>query len=69
MILSSIESNQNATIASEKFLFSVPDERVAKQLIAAEGQTVTLHYRETHLRLFWRGDSKYLVDSLIVSKP
>lgn len=32
MILSSIRSNQNIAIASEKFLFSVGDEEIAKKV-------------------------------------
>jgi PDZ domain-containing secreted protein len=68
LILSSIESTRNTAIASEKFLFSVPDKRVADQAMKLEGYTVTVHYRETHGRLFWRGDSKYLVDSISVMK-
>lgn len=68
MILSSIESNRNTAIASEKFLFSVPEKRIADQMVKMEGQTITVHYRETHGRLFWRGDSKYLVDSVFVSR-
>ncbi|HSO87362.1 MAG TPA: hypothetical protein VLQ91_12465, partial [Draconibacterium sp.] len=32
MILSSVQSNSNVALASEKFLFSVTDEAVAKQM-------------------------------------
>jgi hypothetical protein len=68
MILSSIESNKNTAIASEKFYFSVPDKAVADQVMRLEGYTVTLHYRQTHGILFWRGETNYLVDSVIVMK-
>jgi hypothetical protein len=67
LILSSIESNRNAAIASEKFFFSVPGKEVADKMAKLEGQTVTLHYRETHGTLIWRGDSKYLVDSVLIN--
>lgn len=67
MILSSIESSKNVAIASEKFLFSVPDKRIADQLIKLEGHMITLRYQEKHGVLFWRGDTKYLVDSVIVA--
>ncbi len=69
LILSSIESNRNAAIASEKFFFSVPEKRVADQLMRLEGVNVTLHYTEKHGILFWRGDTPYLVDSVTVHLP
>ena len=66
MILSSIESNKNVALASEKFLFSVIDEEIAKQLIALEGKFIVVRYEEKHGRLPWRGDTKYYVDSIRV---
>jgi len=66
LILSSIESNKNATIASEKFYFSVPDKRIAEQLMKLEGSNVALHYTEKHGVLIWRGETTYLVDSVKV---
>lgn len=69
LILSSIESNKNAAIASEKFFFSVEDKNLANQLMQLEGISVILHYKEKHGILFWRGETPYLVDSVTVRKP
>lgn len=67
MILSSVQSNANVAIASEKFLFSVADESVAKQMEQIQGRNVVVHYREKKGTLPWRGDSPYIVDSVKVS--
>jgi hypothetical protein len=66
LILSSIESNKNAAIASEKFFFSVENKSLADHLMKLEGMNVTLHYKEKHGVLFWRGETPYLVDSVTV---
>ena len=68
MILSSIQSNKNVQIASEKFLFSVSDEEVAKQMERLQGMMVTLHYRQKNGTLPWRGDTEYIVDSVRLEK-
>jgi len=68
MILSSVESNRNIALASEKFLFSVPDKEVASSLEKLEGSMIVVHYREKNGSLFWRGETKYLVDSVMVRK-
>jgi hypothetical protein len=64
MILSSIRSNTNTTLASEKFLFSVKEEAVAKQLELLQGRMVTVHYSMKNGTLPWRGDTPYIVDSV-----
>jgi len=64
LILSSIRSNQEVTLASEKFLFSVPDKALAEMLMKLEGTMVILHYREKNGSLPWRGETVYLVDSV-----
>jgi len=66
MILSSVESNKDVALASEKFFFSVTREAVAKKLDLLQGQMVTVHYRQKHGTLFWRGDTEYFVDSVMV---
>lgn len=67
MILSSIESNTNQALASEKFYFSVVDETVAKKLENLQGENVVVHYLEKNGKLMWRGESPYLVDSVRIS--
>jgi len=64
LILSSIESNKNAPIASEKFFFSVTDKSLADKLMTMEGASVTLHYKEKNGVLFWRGDTPYIAESV-----
>lgn len=64
MILSSIISNANVALASEKFLFSVTNKSLASQLDTIQGRMVIIHYRQKNGTAFWRGDSKYLVDSV-----
>ncbi len=63
LIMSSIKSNQDVPLASEKFLFSVPDKELAEKLMKLEGTMVVLHYREKNGVLPWRGETVYLVDS------
>ena len=67
MILSSVQSNANVAIASEKFLFSVEEEVVAKQMEQIQGRQVVVHYREKKGTLPWRGESRYIVDSVKVA--
>ncbi|MCX6252337.1 MAG: hypothetical protein NTX61_16515 [Bacteroidetes bacterium] len=64
MILSSVSSNMNVAIASEKFYFSVTNEKMAKQLDTMQGRMVIVHYKQKNGALFWHGDSGYLVDSV-----
>jgi hypothetical protein len=68
MILSSVTSNSNVAIASEKFYFSVTDKKLASQLDTIQGQYVIVHYYQTNSALFWRGDSQYLVDQVKLKK-
>ncbi len=66
MILSSVSSNANVALASEKFFFSVPQKRIALQLDTIQGKNVIVHYRQKHGVIFWRGETPYLVDSVSV---
>ena len=66
LILSSIRSNANVPMASEKFFFSVGDEKVAQQLMTLQGYQVTVHYKEKKNSAFWRGDSPYIVDLSLI---
>jgi hypothetical protein len=64
MILSSVSSNANVVIASEKFYFSVTSAKLAQRLDTMQGQMVILHYNQKNGVLFWHGDSEYIVDSV-----
>ena len=68
MILSSVRSSSNVPLASEKFFFSVTDKNVANKLMNLQGQYLTVHYKEKKGTLGWRGDSKYIVDSVQVDQ-
>ncbi len=67
MILSSVESSDRTTLASEKFFFSVVDEVVAKKMEQIQGEHVVVHYKQKNGALMWRGDSPYIVDSVRIS--
>jgi len=64
LILSSIRSTGNITLASEKFFFSVRNKEVASKLENMQGHFVTVHYKMKNGTLPWQGDSRYLVDSV-----
>ena len=66
MILSSVRSNNNVPLSSEKFFFSVADKNVANQLMNMQGKYITVHYKEKKGSLAWRGDTNYIVDSVKV---
>jgi hypothetical protein len=64
LVLSSVESNKNVALASEKFFFSVQDENLATKLGDLEGHMVVLHYKQKNGILPWRGETEYIVDSV-----
>ena len=68
MILSSVHSRADIAIASEKFLFSVTDEKVATQLDQMQGQYVVIHYMEKNGVLPWVGETTYIVDSVRIAE-
>ncbi len=68
MILSSVQSNKNVALASEKFIFSVSDKNVALQLDSLQGKNVVVHYSEKNSTLPWRGESRYIVSSAKLSE-
>lgn len=67
MILSSVQSNKNVAIASEKFIFSVSDKAVAQQLDSLQGKNIIVHYTEKNNALPWRGETVYIVSSAKLS--
>ncbi len=66
MVLSSVSSNTNVVLASEKFLFSVTNKKLVANFDTLQGRNVIVHYLQKNGAVFWRGDSKYLVDSIKV---
>jgi hypothetical protein len=68
MILSSIASTRDIALASEKFLFTLTNKSLIRQLDTLQGNMVIVHYRQKNGTLFWRGDSPYLVDSVKIKR-
>ena len=68
MILSSVQSNANVPLASEKFFFSVNNPKVAGQISSLQGEFIVVYYKEKKGTLPWRGESAYVVDSVSVNK-
>ena len=69
LIQSGIRSKAAGSIHSYEFEFSVENERVARELMLQSGNVVDLHYKEYFGVLPWRGFTKYIVDSIIYSRP
>ena len=53
------------SVQSNEFDFSVENEKIAQTLMVSGGKLVELHYREFFGSVPWRGNSKYIVDSII----
>ena len=68
MILSSVSSNRDVALASEKFLFSLINKDLVRQFDTLQGEMVIVHYKQKNASVFWRGDSPYLVDSVKVKR-
>lgn len=64
LIMSSIASTGNTTIASEKFFFSVKDDSIAKVLFELEGKHVTIHYLQKRNHFPWSGETDYFIDGV-----
>ncbi|MBN2665887.1 MAG: hypothetical protein JXR67_05210 [Bacteroidales bacterium] len=66
LILSSVSSTSNVAIASEKFKFSVLEKDMNMSFDTLQGRDVIVHYIEKRGTVPWRGDSRYIVDSIAV---
>lgn len=60
--------NTSATIQSNEFKFSVVDEQVAKQIDSNSSRQIKLHWKRYLGTLPWRGNSQFVVDSIISVK-
>lgn len=54
--------------SSYEFEFSVQDKKVFEQLQINSGKLFDLHYKEYHNTIPWRGNSVYVVDSIVSMK-
>lgn len=50
---------------SNEFEFSIENKRIFQQLEVNSGKHFELHYREYHNALPWRGNTVYIVDSIV----
>lgn len=69
LIQAGLRSKSVGSIQSYEFEFSIENQALAERLMLQGGQTVELHYREYFGSLPWRGFTRYIVDSIIVTKP
>ena len=52
-------------VQSNEFEFSIQDEKIFKELETNSGKYFDLHYNEYHNVLPWRGNTVYIVDSIL----
>lgn len=57
--------NSSATIQSNEFRFSVEDEEVARQIENNSSRQIKLHWKRYLGTLPWRGNSQFVVDSVV----
>lgn len=71
LIQTGYKSNMPGSVQSNEFEFSVTNEVIAEKLKVSGGKTVELGYKEHLGSLPWRGQSKYVVDTIlaIMEKP
>ncbi len=65
LIQEGIRSRTAGAIQSYEFEFSVKTRRIYDILAANSGKRFDLHYKEYHGVLPWRGNTKYIVDSIV----
>ena len=67
LVLNSITVGGNVTpYSSEKFYFSVVDEKLGEKMNLYEGKRVVVHYNQKNGTLPWRGETPYIVDSIVI---
>lgn len=55
-------------LTSYEFEFSIENKKLFQQLEANSGKKFDLHYKEYHGVLPWRGNTRYIVDSILSMK-
>ena len=65
LIQSGIRSRTPGSIQSYEFEFSVENKRIAEELMKNSGKEVDLHYKEYLGKIWWRGNTVYIVDSIL----
>lgn len=57
-------SSLNNTVVNNTWKFSVKNNSIYTDLKNLQGKNVKLHYTEYKIRLFWRGDTQYIIDGV-----
>lgn len=65
LIQEGIKNRGAGIIQSNEFEFSVESKEIFEQLKLNSGKIFDLHYKEYNGALPWRGNSRYIVDSII----
>ena len=65
LIQEGIRSKTAGAIQSNEFEFSVKDKKIFDVLKVNSGKIFDLHYKEYNGVVPWRGNSRYIVDSII----
>lgn len=65
LIQEGYRSRVAGSIQSYEFEFSVKNKRIYDILSANSGKRFDLHYKEYHGIIPWRGNTKYIVDSIV----
>jgi len=68
LIQAGYKSQVPGSVQSNEFEFSVTNEAIAEKLRLSSGKQVELSYTEYLGAIPWRGNSKYIVDSIISIK-
>ncbi len=68
LIQSGFRGGTAGSIQSYEFEFSVTNDAIAQQLMTNSGKEFELHYKEYLGILPWRGNTKYVVDSILSMK-
>lgn len=68
LIQSGLRSRAPGSVQSYEFDFSVTDEKIATQLMNNAGKEFDLHYKEYFGKVWLRGNSEYVVDSILAMR-
>nr|MBA2249590.1 hypothetical protein [Chitinophagaceae bacterium] len=66
--LGGINTTNGGVMINNMWEFSVEDKSVGDTLSKLEGRDIIIHYKEKMNALFWRGDTKYMVDKVVSVK-
>jgi hypothetical protein len=68
LIQQGFQSKTAGSIQSYEFEFSIANKKVFQVLEVNSGKVFDLHYKEYHGIVPWRGNTVYLVDSIVAMR-